>query len=190
MNVTRIGIDLAKQIFQIYGFDKHEVIALRKQLRRSQMLSFFEKLTTCLVGMEACSSSHYWSRELQQLGHQVRLIVPQYVKPYVKGNKNDAEAICEAVGRPSMRFVSVKTVALNRICKQSIGYAANWSSNERLRAIRSGVCLQNMELYTNLACAYYAHFTPPVVACSIYYQWVAYNYTRFHWNFYHSLHEL
>lgn len=113
MNITRIGIDLAKQIFQIHGVDKQGEVVLKKQLRRSQVLSFFEKLKPCLVGMEACSSSHYWGRELQQRGHQVRLIAPQYVKPYVKGNKNDAndaEAICEASSRPNMRFVSVKTV--------------------------------------------------------------------------------
>lgn len=113
MNITRIGIDLAKQIFQIHGVDKQGEVVLKKQLRRSQVLSFFEKLKPCLVGMEACSSSHYWGRELQQRGHRVRLIAPQYVKPYVKGNKNDAndaEAICEASSRPNMRFVSVKTV--------------------------------------------------------------------------------
>ncbi len=112
-NVTRIGIDLAKQIFQIHGVDNLGHAVLRKQLRRSQMLAFFDKLKPCLVGIEACGSSHYWSRELQKRGYQVRLIAPQHVKPYVRGNKNDANdaaAICEAVGRPGMDFVATKTV--------------------------------------------------------------------------------
>ena len=128
-NITRIGIDLAKQIFQIHGVDNLGQVVLRKQLRRSQMLAFFDKLKPCLVGIEACGSSHYWSRELQKQGHQVKLIAPQHVKPYVKGNKNDAndaEAICEAVGRPSIRFVASKTVeqqdvqALHRIRSELI----------------------------------------------------------------------
>lgn len=128
-NITRIGIDLAKQIFQIHGVDNLGRVVLRKQLRRSQILAFFDKLRPCLIGMEACGSSHYWSRELQKQGHQVKLIAPQHVKPYVKGNKNDAndaEAICEAVGRPNMRFVASKTVeqqdmqALHRIRSELI----------------------------------------------------------------------
>lgn len=114
MNIKRIGVDLAKAVFQVHGVDYQGKAVLRKQLKRAQFLKFFATLPPCLVGMEACGGSHHWSRELQKLGHEVRLIAPQFVKPYVKGNKNDtndAEAICEAVGRPSMRFVSVKTVA-------------------------------------------------------------------------------
>ncbi len=114
MNIKRIGVDLAKQVFQLHGVDHHEQPVLRKQLKRGHMLTFFRQLPPCLVGMEACASAHYWARELQKLGHTVKLIAPQFVKPYVKANKNDAndaEAICEAVSRPSMRFVAIKTVA-------------------------------------------------------------------------------
>ncbi|MBV8047464.1 MAG: IS110 family transposase [Paludibacterium sp.] len=124
MKITRIGIDLAKTVFQVHGVDSHEKVVLRRQLRRNQMAAFFAKLTPCLIGMEACASSHYWARVLTGMGHTVKLIAPQFVKPYVKGNKNDAndaEAICEAVGRPNMRFVAIKSVeqqdiqALHRI---------------------------------------------------------------------------
>lgn len=114
MNTKRVGIDIAKQIFQVHGVDYQDKVVLRKQLRRNQMLSFFATLPPCLIGMEACGGAHYWARELQKLGHTVKLMAPQFVKPYVKSNKNDAndaEAICEAVGRPTMRFVSVKTIA-------------------------------------------------------------------------------
>jgi transposase len=113
MNVKRIGLDLAKQVFQIHGVDKQEQVVLRKQLRRHQMLNFFRNLPPCLIGIEACSSAHYWARELLKLGHTVKLMAPQFVKPYVKSNKNDAndaEAICEAVSRPNMRFVAIKTI--------------------------------------------------------------------------------
>jgi len=114
MNIKRVGIDLAKQVFQLHGVDSQEKTVLRKQLRRVQMLDYFTKLSPCLIGMEACSSAHYWARELQKLGHTVKLMAPQFVKPYVKSNKNDAndaEAICEAVARPTMRFVAIKTIA-------------------------------------------------------------------------------
>lgn len=114
MNVKRIGIDLAKQVFQLHGVDGQEKIVLRKQLRRAQLLGYFKQLPPCLIGMEACGGAHYWARELQKLGHTVKLMAPQFVKPYVKSNKNDAndaEAICEAVARPNMRFVAIKTVA-------------------------------------------------------------------------------
>jgi len=114
MNLKRVGIDLAKQVFQVHGVDYQDKVILRKQLRRNQLLIFFATLPPCLIGMEACGGAHHWARELQKLGHTVKLIAPQFVKPYVKSNKNDvndAEAICEAVGRPTMRFVSVKTVA-------------------------------------------------------------------------------
>lgn len=113
MNIKRIGIDIAKQVFQIHGVDRFEKVLVRKQLRRAQMLDFFKNLSPCLIGIEACGSSHYWARELSQLGHQVKLIPAQFVKPFVKGGKNDAndaEAICEAVGRPTMRFVAIKSV--------------------------------------------------------------------------------
>ena len=114
MNIKRVGIDLAKQVFQVHGVDYQDKVVLRRQLRRNQLLSFFATLSPCLIGMEACGGAHHWARELQKLGHTVKLIAPQFVKPYVKSNKNDAndaEAICEAVGRPTMRFVSVKTIA-------------------------------------------------------------------------------
>ena len=110
--ITTIGLDLAKHVFQVHGVNAQGLTVLRKQLRRSQVLSFFSQLPPCLVGMEACATAHYWARELAALGHAVRLMPAQYVKAYVKRNKNDAadaEAICEAVLRPTMRFVPVKT---------------------------------------------------------------------------------
>src|SRR5262245_50784153 len=112
MQVSTIGIDLAKNVFQVHGVDAAEEPVLKKQLRRGQMREFFRQLPPCLVGMEACATSHQWARELKKLGHDVRLMPPSYVKAYVKRNKNDAAdaaAICEAVGRPSMRFVPIKS---------------------------------------------------------------------------------
>ena len=123
MDITTIGLDLAKSVFQVHGVDASGGAVIRKTLRRSQVLPFFAKLPPCLVGMEACGTSHYWARELAKLGHEVRLMPPTYVKPYVKRGKtdaNDAEAICEAVTRPTMRFVAAKsrdqqaTLALHR----------------------------------------------------------------------------
>jgi transposase len=114
MKITTIGIDLAKSVFQVHGVDERGRVVLRQQLRRAQMVEFFTRLAPCLIGMEACGSAHHWARTLQGLGHEVRLMAPQYVKPYRKSQKNDAndaEAICEAVARPSMRFVAIKTVA-------------------------------------------------------------------------------
>jgi transposase len=111
--VTTIGLDIAKSVFQVHGIDAAGQVVIRRQLKRRFVLSFFEKLPPCLVGIEACASSHHWSRELQALGHTVRLMPPDYVKPYVKRQKNDtadAEAICEAVARPNMRYVPTKTV--------------------------------------------------------------------------------
>ncbi len=111
--ITTVGLDLAKNWFQVHGADTQGRPVLRKKLARSKVLGFFANLPPCLVGMEACGSAHYWARELITLGHEVRLMPPQYVKPYVKTNKHDAadaEAICEAVTRPSMRFVPVKTI--------------------------------------------------------------------------------
>ena len=112
MQVTTIGIDLAKNVFQVHGVDAAGKVIITKKLRRSQVLPLFEGLPPCLIGMEACATSHHWARELKALGHDVRLMPASYVKAYVKRNKNDAAdaaAICEAVTRPSMRFVAVKT---------------------------------------------------------------------------------
>ncbi len=103
-NVTTIGLDLAKSVFQVHGADQDGRPVVRKKLRRGQVLGFFAGLSPCLIGLEACASAHYWARALQGLGHEVRLIPPQYVKPFVKTNKNDAsdaEAICEALIRPT-----------------------------------------------------------------------------------------
>ena len=114
MSVVTIGLDLAKSVFQVHGVDAAGDAVLRRRLGRSELAASFAKQPPCLVGMEACSSAHHWARELVRLGHTVRLIPPQYVKPYVKRNKTDAadaEAICEAVGRPNMRFVPIKTLA-------------------------------------------------------------------------------
>lgn len=113
MEITTIGLDLAKNVFQVHGVNERGKAVLRKQLKRDQVAAFFANLPPCLVGMEACGSAHHWARKLQALGHTVRLMAPQFVKPYVKSNKNDAadaEAICEAVARPSMRFVPIKNV--------------------------------------------------------------------------------
>jgi len=110
--ITTIGLDIAKSVFQVHGVDAEGRVVIRRQLKRRYVLAVFQKLPPCLVGIEACASSHHWSRELQALGHTVRLMPPAYVKPYVKRHKNDAtdaEAICEAVSRPNMRFVETKT---------------------------------------------------------------------------------
>ena len=112
MQVTTIGLDLAKNVFQVHGIDATEKVVVRKQLRRGQLIKFFEALAPCLIGMEACATAPHWARELTKLGHQVRLMPAKDVKAYVKRNKNDAadaEAICEAVRRPTMRFVAVKS---------------------------------------------------------------------------------
>ncbi len=113
MKITTIGIDLAKEVFQIHGVDIHGKAVLRKRLRRSGMTRFFVNIEPCRIGMEACGSSHHWARKLGEFGHTVKLMSPQFVKPYVKTNKHDmadAEAICEAVCRPNMRFVPIKNV--------------------------------------------------------------------------------
>ena len=113
MNITTIGVDLAKSVFQVHGIDKRGKAVIQKRLRRSKVLEFFVQLPPCLIGMEACSSAHYWARKLREQGHEVKLMAPQFVKPYVKANKTDAadaEAICEAVTRPTMRFVPIKSV--------------------------------------------------------------------------------
>jgi len=113
MEITTIGIDLAKEVFQIHGVDRHDKGVLCKQLRRNEMVKFFVNLKPCVIGVEACGSSHYWARKLNEFGHTVKLMAPQFVKPYVKTNKHDmadAEAICEAISRPNMRFVPVKNI--------------------------------------------------------------------------------
>lgn len=113
MKTTTIGLDLAKNVFQIHGADGHGRETIKRVLKRDQMLPYFANLEPCLIGMEACGSAHHWARKLEELGHTVRLMAPQFVKPYVKSSKNDArdaEAICEAVTRPTMRFVPIKTV--------------------------------------------------------------------------------
>jgi transposase len=113
MKITTIGIDLAKEMFQIHGADTQGNAVLRKQLRRHEMAKFFATMAPCLIGMEACGSAHHWARKLGEYGHTVKLMAPQFVKPYVKTNKNDmadAEAICEAVTRPNMRFVALKNI--------------------------------------------------------------------------------
>src|ERR1700687_3382620 len=122
MQITTIGLDLAKSVFQVHGVDATGQAGVRKSLRRSQMLPFFAKLPSCLVGMEACGTSHYWARELIKLGHEVRLMPPAYVKPYVKRGKTDAaaaEAVFEAVTRPTMRF-SCNAGAIHRGPKSDI----------------------------------------------------------------------
>ena len=116
-SITTIGLDIAKSVFQVHGIDADGQVVIRRQLKRRYVLAFFQKLPPCLVGIEACASSHHWSRELKALGHTVRLMPPAYVKPYVKRQKNDAadaEAICEAVTRANMRFVATKTMVLHR----------------------------------------------------------------------------
>lgn len=112
MHITTVGLDLAKSVFQVHAVDASGDVVVRKTLRRSQVLPFFTRVPPCLIGIEACGTSHHWARELTKLGHEVRIMPPAYVKPYVKRSKNDAvdaEAICEAVTRPTMRFVAMKS---------------------------------------------------------------------------------
>jgi transposase len=113
MNITTVGIDLAKLVFQVHGVNERGKTMLRKAFKRAELIKFFANLAPCLIGMEACGGAHFWARKLGEFGHTVRLMAPQFVKPYVKTNKNDArdaEAICEAVARPNMRFVPIKNV--------------------------------------------------------------------------------
>ena len=143
MKIITVGIDLAKNAFQIHGVDEHGKVALKKRLRREEVAAFFGNLPPCLIGMEACGGAHHWTRKLQGFGHRVKLMAPQFVKPYVKTNKNDAadaEAICEAVARPNMRFVPVKTIeqqavlALHR-ARQSFVKARTAQANQ-IRGLR------------------------------------------------------
>src|ERR671910_1109301 len=124
--VTTIGLDIAKSVCQVHGISATGEVLIRRQVRRGQVLKVFASLPPCLIGIEACASAHHWSRELQSLGHEVRLMPPVYVKPYVKRKKNDmadAEAICEAVTRPTMRFVETKTCEQQSIleCELLVG---------------------------------------------------------------------
>ena len=141
MHLTTIGMDLAKNVFQLHGADDKGRTVLKRQLRRAQVLPFFANLAPCKVGMEACGSAHYWARKLQALGHTVQLIAPQYVKPFVKRNKNDAadaEAICEAVSRPNMAEVPIKNAEQQAIL--SLHRARQGSRRGQRRRIRSGAC--------------------------------------------------
>lgn len=131
MNTTTLGIDLAKNIFQLHGVDKNGCVTFRKALSRSKFPAFTAQLSPCLIGIEACGGSHYWARMLRKQGHEVKIMAAKFIKPYIKSNKNDrndAEAICEAVGRPSMRFVPQKTVyqqdiqSLHRIRHRLVRY--------------------------------------------------------------------
>ena len=138
MKITTVGIDLAKNVFQVHGVNEHGKTVLKKQLKRDQVAEFFATLPPCLIGMEACGSAHHWARKLSAFGHDVKLMAPQFVKPYVKTNKNDAadaEAICEAVARPNMRFVPIKNseqqavLALHRV-RQSFVKARTAQANQ------------------------------------------------------------
>jgi transposase len=138
MNITTVGLDLAKNVFQIHGIDERGQARVRRQLKRGQVGGFFANLPPCLIGMEACASAHFWARKLAAFGHSVKVMAPQFVKPYVKSNKNDAadaEAICEAVRRPNMRFVPVKNaeqqalLGLHR-ARQGFVYARTAQANQ------------------------------------------------------------
>ena len=122
MKIATVGIDLAKNVFQVHAVDERGTVVLRRQLRRDQMTVFFANQPPCVIGMEACGSAHHWARTLKRLGHDAWLMSPQFVKPYVKCNKNDvadAEAICEAVARPNMRFVPVKSIEQQAVLARS-----------------------------------------------------------------------
>jgi len=132
--VTTIGLDLAKQVFQVHGVDAKGATVLRKQLRRAQVLGFFSRLPPCLVGLEACATAHYWARELAALGHELRVMPAQYVKAYIKRNKHDAadaEAICEAVVRPTMRFVPGKRLTSKLLCCCTVA-GSGWCASVRV----------------------------------------------------------
>ena len=135
MQVTALGIDLAKNVLQVHGCDANGRALLRKRLARRRVLSFLANLPRCPIAMEACANAHYWAREIEKLGHQVRLIGFKFVKPYVRANKNDAsdaETICEAASRPSRRFAAVKTVAqqdiyaVHRVRQQLVKMRTAW----------------------------------------------------------------
>jgi transposase len=150
MEVSTIGLDLAKNVFQVHGVDAAGAVVVRKALRRAQVLPFFAKLAPCFVGIEACGTSHHWARELAALGHEVRLMPPVYVKPYVKRGKNDAvdaEAICEAVTRPTMRFVAIKSreqqaaLSLHRVRRLLIGQRTQLVNLMRSQLAEFGIAI-------------------------------------------------
>lgn len=150
METITIGLDLAKNVFQVHGVDADGAVTVRKTLRRAQVLSFFAKLPSCLVGIEACGTSHHWARKLMSLGHEVRLMPPAYVKAYVKRGKNDAvdaEAICEAVTRPTMRFVAVKSreqqaaLSLHRVRRLLIGQRTQLVNMMRSQLAEFGIAI-------------------------------------------------
>ncbi len=150
MNVNTVGLDLAKNVFQVHGIDDTGKVIVRRSLRRRQMMPFFGKLEPCLIGIEACGTSHFWSRELQALGHEVKLMPPIYVKPYVKRGKTDAAdaaAICEAVTRPTMRFVAIKSaeqqsvVALHRTRDLLVGQRTQLVNMIRSQLAEFGIVL-------------------------------------------------
>lgn len=150
MQVAIIGLDIAKNIFQLHGTDVHGKVVLRRKLRRHEIAPFFANLPSCTVGLEACGGAHYWARRLAALGHTVRLIAPQFVKPFVKSNKNDAndaEAICEAVARPSMRFVPPKSVEqqdiqlLHRVRSRLVGARTQVANQVRGLLMEYGIVL-------------------------------------------------
>jgi transposase len=148
MEITTIGLDLAKSVFQVHGLDKAGQVVVRKRLRRSEMRAYFAALPGCLIGMEACATAHFWARELKALGHDVKLLPPAYVKAYVKRGKNDAldaEAICEAVQRPSMRFVPMKSaeqqaaLVLHRVRAQLVRERTKFSNMLRAHMAEFGL---------------------------------------------------
>ena len=150
MNISTIGLDLAKNVFQVHAIDDAGEVIVRRSLRRRQVLPYFAKLEPCLIGMEACGTSHHWARELETLGHEVKLMPPAYVKPYVKRGKTDAadaEAIAEAVRRPTMRFVAIKTpeqqsvVALHRTRNLLIGQRTQLINMVRSQLAEYGIAL-------------------------------------------------
>ena len=145
--VSTIGLDLAKNVFQAHAASVSGAVLFRKKLRRDQVLAFFAAQPRCLVAMEACASAHYWAREIAKLGHEVRLIAPTYVKPFVKRQKNnaaDAEAICEAAQRPTMRFVAVKSEAKQASAVVFRTHATCWSGSARRSSTPSAVIWPSM----------------------------------------------
>ena len=139
--ITTIGLDIAKSVFQVHGIDAEGKVLIRRKLKRRYVLAFFEKLQPCLVGIEACATSHHWSRELTALGHTVRLMPPAYVKPYIKQQKNDAtdaEANCEAVTRANMRFAETKSPSSRAAIRQQTGDQCHPRSHGRVRHRRAG----------------------------------------------------
>lgn len=142
-NISMIGIDLAKHVFQLHGAAADGTVLFRRKLRREKLLDFLAAQPSCVVAMEACASAHYWGREIGRLGHEVRLVAPAYVKPFVKRQKNDtadAEAICEAAGRPTMRFVAVKSEAQQASAQNARGGSSRdaicWFASGRRRSMR------------------------------------------------------